>query len=1356
MSPSALAVAKVDAHGLPVDWSADTAQLAPARVRLPTYPFQRRRYPAPEPGAATPPVVSPAEAQPLPERTEPDVAKAQEPIAIVGIGCRFPGGANCPDELWDLVAGGIDATGPFPTDRGWPSGLGGNGGFLADPSGFDAEFFGISPREALAMDPQQRLLLECAWEALEHAGIDPTSLCGTPTAVYTGLYGQDYGPRAEQNDDRAAGYVLTGTIGGVASGRLAYHLGTRGPAITVDTAQSSSLVAIHLAVRELRHGGCSLALAGGVTVMATHGMFVELSRLGGLAPDGRCKPFASAADGTTWAEGAAVLVLEPLAEANRLGHRVLAVIRGSAVNSDGASNGLTAPNGPAQELVIRQALADAGLAPSDVDAVEAHGTGTQLGDPIEALALQAVYGRGRPAGRPLWIGSIKSNLGHPQAAAGVAGVVKMVMALRHGELPATLNVDAPTPRVDWTQGVRLLTNLQPWPDSGPRRAGVSAFGISGTNAHLILEQAPSQEIGEGDEITPPLGGRAPAFVPLAAASGAALGDLARRLHGGLDHLDETPSVIGRALATGRAMPRHRAVVLAGERAELAAGLEALAAGTRTGSVVVGTVPARGPGKTVFVFPGQGGQYPGMAGGLYRSSPVFREHIDECARLLDPLTGCSLVTLLTQPEETGWLARVEVVQPALFAIMVALARLWRSLGVHPDAVVGHSQGEVAAAHVSGALSLPDAATVITSRSRLLTRLHGAMATIALPADEIIRLDTWTDELTVAAVNSPETTVVSGTDAAVDRLVAACERDGARARRIPVSYAAHSPSVDVLAEPLAHALAGVRASTPDIPFYSSVTGRRLGAEPLDARYWFRNLREPVRFQQAAEAITDDGHRVFVEAGAHPVLTAAVAETCHPRDVAVLAVGTLRRDHDDTRELLTSTARLHTHGVSPDWHALFAGVPARTVDLPRYPFQHTRFWLSPAESAPRGHPFLGTAVDLPDGGMVWTGQVDLGSRPWLTDHVVNGMVLFPGSGFADLAAHTGVRSGSPHVAELILRAPLAPSPGPTAVHAAVSAPDQRGRRRLTIHSRPAEGAWVENATGTLGPGIPPETDGWALRWPPPGAEPVDLDWFGQQQIVAGYRYGGAFRGLRALWRHGEAVFVEVEPPESRTGFAVDPTLLDAALQAHLVCSGGEAGLPFTFTGFSVWQASPATARVRLRRVQAASYAVELAAPDGAPIAAATAITFRPVLAPARLAIDGECGAPTPPAPSPGEIASPLRDRIAGLGEADRENLVLDLVLTCTATVLGHGRLKAVDPDLPFKTQGMDSPTAVELRNELATASGSRLSPTVVFDHPDPRTLARHLVRLLAPRPREPDKVDHFTDEELFRVLDQELGAR
>ncbi|MEU8825801.1 type I polyketide synthase [Streptomyces sp. NPDC048636] len=976
-------------------------------------------------------------------------ADADEPIAIVGMACRLPGGVESPEQLWELVLAGGDAVGEFPTDRGWDlatlfhpdpdhpgTSYSRHGGFLGGAGEFDAAFFGISPREALAMDPQQRLMLEVSWEAVERAGLDPTSLRGRPVGVYIGAMHQNYGIGAAT--DGVEGYLPTGLSESVVSGRVSYVLGLEGPALTVDTACSSSLVALHLAAQALRNGECSMALAGGVAVMATPDPFVGFSRQRGMSRDGRCKSFSASADGTGWSEGVGVLVVERLSDAERLGHQVLAVVRGSAVNQDGASNGLSAPSNPSQQRVIRQALANARLSPSDVDVVEAHGTGTVLGDPIEAQAILATYGQGRE--RPLWLGSLKSNIGHTQAAAGVVGVIKMVMALRHGILPRTLHVDEPTRQVDWSAGaVELLSAQREWPEwDRPRRAGVSAFGVSGTNAHVILEQVESMPA-----IEVPAEGTVPLL--LSAKGRAGLAAQARRLREFLaTEPNRSLADVGWSLATNRAALPDRAVVVAADHGEALAGLDALATGEPAAGVVTGAVVER-TGRTVFVFPGQGAQWTGMGTELLAESPVFEAKLRECAAVLDELTGWRLLDVLTGAADAPSLERVDVVQPASFAVMVALAALWESVGIVPDAVLGHSQGEIAAACVAGALSLRDAATVVVGRSRAIAAGLsglGGMVSVALPPDEATTLiEQWCGAVQLAAVNGSAAVVVAGDVAALDELLAVCEREDVRARRIPVDYASHTTHVDRIERDVLAALDRISPCAATVPFYSTVTGEWLDTGVLDARYWYRNLRHPVSFAPAVRALADQGHDVFVEVSSHPVLAMSVLDLIDGDEHPVTAVGTLRRDDGGLRRFLKSLAELHVRGVRTDLRAAFGGSP-RPVELPTYAFQHEHFWLTPAGAD--------SVVALPDA-VVLTSTLPPSAGP--------GRLL-------DLVVRAGDEAGVQLVERLSVENAL--DPAGAEVRAVVGAADERGRRPVTVYGRrSAEGGWTRHATGTLATG-------------------------------------------------------------------------------------------------------------------------------------------------------------------------------------------------------------------------------------------------------------------------------------------------
>jgi acyl transferase domain-containing protein/thioesterase domain-containing protein len=886
--------------------------------------------------------------------------RVAEPIAIVGIGCRYPGGADSPQQLWQLVEEGRDAVGGFPADRGWdlealyhpdPANPGTccarEGGFLAAAADFDADFFNISPREAVVMDPQQRLLLEASWEALEDGGVDPRSLKGSRTGVFAGVMYQEYGA--------ASLGMPPGMTTSIVSGRVAYFLGLEGPAVTVDTACSSSLVTLHLAAQALRGRDCDLALAGGVTVLATPISMIVLGAQGGLSPEGRCKAFADAANGTGWAEGVGVLALERLSDAQASGHQVLATIRGSAVNQDGASNGLTAPNGPSQERVIRQALANAGLAAREVDAVEAHGTGTVLGDPIEAGALLATYGQERE--RPLKLGSLKSNIGHAQAAAGVAGVIKMTMAMRAGVLPKTLHVDRPSEKVDWRSGrVELLTEAEPWESSEqPRRAGISSFGVSGTNAHLILEQAPAAAAGvDGggpgapasrvEPSSPPLPGPVP--LAISARSEPALRQAAAGLLARLeDESEPDPIDLAYSLLSTRARFERRAVAVGGSRQELAAALSALAA--NADSVAL----ARGSGsagqRPVFLFPGVGSQWPGMARGLIESSPAFAARMRACDEALAPHVEFSVCEALAGGTDIGAVEHAELMQAALFAVMVSLARLWQDCGVEPAAVAGHSQGEIAAAHVAGALTLEDAAMLTAVRGRTIVKLigKGGMASIALPADQL-GLERWGGRIEVAAFNGPSSTVLTGEREALAELVAQCVDDGHRARAVPAATApSHSVQVESLREELLEALAPISPRPAEVPFYSAVTGGPLDTSKLDAEYWYRNMREPVRFEQVTRSLLGAGERALLEVSPHPVLGLAVGETVEDAlagsgEATILA--SLRRGEGGPERFALSLAEAHAAGVAVEWEAFFAGSGAKRVKLPTYPFQRQRYWL------------------------------------------------------------------------------------------------------------------------------------------------------------------------------------------------------------------------------------------------------------------------------------------------------------------------------------------------------------------------------------------------------------------------------
>jgi myxalamid-type polyketide synthase MxaE and MxaD len=1160
------------------------------------------------------------------DKLESERLRRSEAIAIVGIGCRFPGGGDGPRALWQLLERGVDATGPVPASR-WdaeaiydpdPDAPGKSyarrGGFLGDVDGFDAAFFGISPREARGLDPQQRLLLETSWEALEDAGVSRERLSGSATGVWVGFSLDDYAKR-NSGDPHAA----LGNARSVAAGRIAYVFGLHGPALQVDTSCSSSLVATHLACQSLRTGECDLALVAGVNLLLSAESSIALCKLRALSADGRCKTFDAAADGYARGEGCGVVVLERLSDVRHGRQRVYAVIRGSAVNHDGRSNGLTAPNGAAQEEVIRQALVRAQIEPDGVDYVEAHGTGTPLGDPIEALALSRVYSKGRAVDAPLAIGSIKTNIGHLEGAAGVAGLIKAALCLEQRRIAPHLHVQAPNPRIPWQSlPLRIATELCEWPDvKRPRRAGVSAFGISGTNAHLILEEAPERPQ------PPALPARSAELVVLSAHSAAALRGAATRLHAAL--LERAPGSLrdlAHALLAQRGAFEHRAAFatpsLSALGESLASYIEAPpAVRERTSS---------GPGKVAFVFPGQGSQWLGMGRQLLAEEPVFREQLEPVDSAIQQELGWSVASELMADEAVSRLQCVDVVQPILFAFQVALAGTLQAWGVKPDAVIGHSMGEVAAAHIAGALSLRDAVAIVCRRSRLLRRISGAgaMALVELSVDEArAAIRGFESRLSIAVNNGSRSTVLSGDPEPLAEVARSLGERDVFVRHVKVDVASHSPQVEPLLPELMTELRDLRPTDARLPMLSTVTGLELRGPELDARYWADNLRQPVQFARAVSRLIERGVTSFVEVSAHPLLTSAVERLLDEAGVTGAALASLHRERPERQTLLDALGALFVQGHPLSVERLFPAASVH-VELPRYAWQRESYWIGATANAgeagaPTGHPLLGGRIRSARGDLTYEAVIASNAPSWLVDHVVLDEVFFPAAGFLEvMGAAVRLGAGAPLAVEsLTIEVPLVlASAEPRRIQTSIDAE----RRRVSVYSQAVTASidddWTLHATAELGTfADPPALDLVAIRERCSRAADVDQLYAGFSAV--GLHYGACFRNLRRVWRGAGEVLAEVSLPSDLAveRYAIHPALLDAALQAAgalLPEAGAQLMLPAHLTHFVVQRPGQSRAWVYLRALgdpgASGAYEVRLLTDGGEHIAGLGRLELRP----------------------------------------------------------------------------------------------------------------------------------------------------
>ncbi|MGO9606246.1 MAG: beta-ketoacyl synthase N-terminal-like domain-containing protein [Candidatus Binataceae bacterium] len=1120
-----------------------------------------------------------------------------EAIAIIGIGCRLPGAKDV-RAFWNLLRNGVDAIREVPPERfdlrdffdpdpavpgkmvtRW-------GGFVEQVDQFDAHFFGISPREAARMDPQQRLLLEVAWEALEDAGQVRERLAGTPTGVFIGISNNDYGRIQFNNPDRIDAYAGTGNALSIAANRISYVFDFRGPSIAIDTACSSSLVAVHQACCSLRSGESTLALAGGVNLILSPAITINFSKAGAMAPDGRCKTFDARANGYVRGEGAGIVALKPLTQALADGDPIYAVIRGSAVNQDGRSNGLMAPNPLAQEAVLREAYRRAGVSPGDVQYVEAHGTGTLLGDPIEAKALAAVLAPGRPRERPCLLGSVKTNLGHLEAAAGVAGLIKVALALKHREIPPSLNFKEPNPHIPFDQlQLRVQTALDPWPaEPGPALAGVSSFGFGGTNAHVVLQEAPRSDSGirnAGCVAQNPqseiCNANSSYLLPLSTRSPEALRSLARDYQDFLTRPESAAALHDICYSAGarRSHHEHRLAVTGNSAAQVAEGLEAFLRGEVRPGLSSGRRLSDRRRKLVFVFPGQGSQWFGMGRTLLKQEPVFREAIERCDRAMHG--DWSLLAELTATDAThSRLNEIDILQPALFAIQVALTALWRSWGIEPDAVVGHSMGEVAAAHVAGALNLEDAARVICSRSRIVKRTigHGAMAAVELSIADARRIIVgYEDRVSIAVSNGPTSTVLSGDPEALEAIVSRLQREDVFCRTLKVDFAAHSPQMDPLRADLERALEGLQPRTASVPIYSTVTGQ-IGDVSFDPLYWTRNLREPVLFSTAVQQLLEDGHDIFLEASPHPILLSSIQQEILRAGKEGAVLPSLRRQEEEGNVLAGSLGALYTLGYPIDWRRLYQG-EGRCVQLPFYPWQRERYWLDePAgdigdssrhnsrdgvgKQSLLGRHFKSAQAET----HFWEGPLDGIVLSCVDDHRVEGVAVLPAALYIEMALAAAAEVFSTRslvLKDVEFRKALFLPDGETRTIQVILSPDGEGTASLQVYSRPSgveqpNGSWTLHATAMVcsqpNHGISPIIEQRALaEIHARCSEHISAQNYYLRLRERGIDYGPSFQSITQLWRCDGEMLAEVKVPDGQYAefnpHQFHPAILDACFQ-------------------------------------------------------------------------------------------------------------------------------------------------------------------------------------------------------------------